>query len=88
MSIADVLRQDPDVFVAPSSRATIALFKGSRALAFMKERDYAIPDDIKQIAMPVLEHRIRVKPEAEIDGVTPKSLVEKAMKEIPVPKPE
>ena len=88
ISMADTLRKDPDVFVAPSSRATIALFKGSRALSFMKGRDYATPDDVKEIAMQVLEHRIRVKPEAEIDGVTPKSLVEKVLKETPVPKPE
>jgi MoxR-like ATPase len=84
--IADSLRRNPDVFVAPSSRATGALYKGARAIAFMRGRDYAIPDDVKMLAMPVLEHRMRVKPEAEIDGVTALSLVERVMKEIPVPK--
>jgi MoxR-like ATPase len=84
--IADSLRRNPDVFVAPSSRATGALYKGARAIAFMRGRDYAIPDDVKMLAMPVLEHRIRIKPEAEIDGVTALSLVERVMKEIPVPK--
>ena len=86
--IADSLRKNPDVSMAPSSRATAALYKGSRAIAFMRGRDYVIPDDVKMLAIPVLEHRIRVKSEAEIDGVTPLSLAEKTMKEVPVPKAE
>jgi MoxR-like ATPase len=86
--IADQMRRDSDVLMAPSSRATTSLYKGSRALAFMKGRDYVIPDDVKQLAAPALEHRIRVKPEAEIDGVTPTVLVQKIMKETPVPKAE
>lgn len=87
-AVAELLRKDPDVLVAPSSRATTSLYKGSRALAFMKQREYVIPDDVKQLAAPALEHRLRVKPEAEIDGVTPAMLVQKAMKEVPVPKAE
>jgi MoxR-like ATPase len=86
--IADQMRRDSDVLVAPSSRATISLYKGARSLAFMRERDYVIPDDVKQLAVPALEHRTRVKPEAEIDGVTPLSLIQKVMKEVPVPKAE
>jgi MoxR-like ATPase len=86
--IADSLRKNPDVSMAPSSRGTGALYKGSRAVAFMRGRDYVIPDDVKMLAIPVLEHRIRVKSEAEIDGITPLSLVEKTMKEVPVPKAE
>lgn len=84
--IADSLRKNQDVSMAPSSRGTGALYKGSRAVAFMRGRDYVIPDDVKLLAIPVLEHRIRVKSEAEIDGVTPLSLAEKTMKEVPVPK--
>jgi MoxR-like ATPase len=86
--IADTMRRDTDMLMAPSSRATVSLYKGARALAFMKERDYVIPDDVKQLAVPALEHRIRVKPEAEIDGVSPLSLIQKVMKEVPVPKAE
>ncbi len=86
--LADRIRRNPDVLVAPSSRATTSLYKGSRAMAFMRGRDYVIPDDVKQLALPVLEHRIRVKAEAEIDGVTPRSIIDGVMKEAPVPKAE
>jgi MoxR-like ATPase len=82
------VRLDPDVLIGPSPRASIALYKGSRALAFLNQRDYVIPDDVKKLAFQALEHRIRVKPEAEIEDVTPKSIVERALKETPVPKIE
>ena len=82
------VRRDPDVLIGPSPRASIALYKGSRALAFLQQRDYVIPDDVKKLAFQALEHRIRVKPEAEIEDVTPKAIVERALKETPVPKIE
>ena len=81
-----VCRNDPDILSGPSTRATISLFKGSRARAFLQGRDYVIPDDVKMIAPYVLKHRIRVKPEAEIDYVTPKAVAERILQGVPVPK--
>jgi MoxR-like ATPase len=86
ISLVDYARQDPDVLTAPSTRATISLYKGSRALAFLQGRDYVIPDDVKKLVPAAFEHRIRVKPEAEMEDVTPKIIVERIIKEIPVPK--
>jgi MoxR-like ATPase len=79
-------RQDPDVLSGPSTRASVALFKGSRALAFLQGRDYVLPDDVKKLVLPVLIHRLRVKPEAEMENVTPKAVVERVLSAVAVPK--
>lgn len=86
ISLVNRARQDPDVLIGPSPRASISLYKGSRALAFLQERDYVIPDDVKKLVLSALEHRTRVKPEAEMEDVTPRTVVERVLKEVPVPK--
>ncbi len=87
-SIVDSLRNSPDVESGPSTRATIALYKCARGLALLDERDFVIPDDIKHLVIPAVEHRIRVKPEAEMDDITPRIILERTMEQVPVPKPE
>jgi MoxR-like ATPase len=79
-------RQDPDVLLGPSTRGSVSLYKGSRALAFLQGRDYVIPDDVKKLALSAMVHRIRVKPEAEMEDVTPKDVVGRVLKEVSVPK--
>jgi MoxR-like ATPase len=86
VSIIQRAREDPDVAVGPSTRATVSLFKGSRALAFLEGRDYVLPDDIKKLVYPALFHRIRVKPEAEMENVTSKIVIDRIIGEISVPK--
>ena len=85
-SIVDSLRLDPDVLSGPSVRAGIALFKCSRVLALLDGRDFVIPDDIKYLAFYAIAHRIRVKPEAEMDDITPRIIVERTLEKVPVPK--
>jgi MoxR-like ATPase len=85
-SIVETLRLDPDVLFGPSTRAGIALYKCSRVLALLNGRDFVIPDDIKHLAFPAIEHRIRVKPEAEMDEITPKIILERSLEKVPVPK--
>lgn len=87
IAVVHALRHDPDVLLGPGPRATIALLKGGRVLAFLEGRDFVLPDDVKALAVPSLVHRIHMKSEAEMDGVTPQSLVEKALRGTPVPKP-
>ncbi len=86
VSLVQAIRQDPDVSGGPSTRASVALFKGSRSWAFLQGRDYVLPDDVKKLALPALVHRIRVKTEAEMDNVTPKMIVERALNTVAVPK--
>jgi len=88
VALVDSVRRDPDVLVGPSPRAAISLYKGSRALAFLHERDFVIPDDTKELFLPALEHRIRVKPEAEMEEITPRTIIERVLQEVPVPKIE
>ena len=85
-SLVESLRTDPDVDSGPSMRGGIALYKCSRVLALLDERDFVIPDDIKHLAFAVLEHRIRVRPEAEMDEVTRRIILERVLDKVPVPK--
>ena len=87
-SIVDCLRVAPDVLSGPSIRSSIALYKCSRVLALLDGRDFVIPDDTKHLVHSTTEHRIRVKPEAEMDDITPKIILERALERVPVPKLE
>jgi MoxR-like ATPase len=87
-SIVHSLRTDPDVLSGPSSRAGIALYKCSRVLAKLDGRDFVIPDDVKHLAFLAIEHRLTVKPEAEMDDITPQTILERTLAQVPVPKPE
>lgn len=87
-SLVDCLRVDPDVLSGPSIRSSIALYKCSRVLALLDGRDFVIPDDVKHLVHATTEHRIRVKPEAEMDDITPRIILERALEQVPVPKLE
>lgn len=87
-TIVNRLRSDADISAGPSTRGGIALFKCSRVLAMLEGRDFVIPDDIKHLVFPALEHRLRVKPEAEMDEITPGAILERVLEQVPVPKLE
>lgn len=86
MAIIHGLRSDPDILSGPSTRGGIALLKCARALALLEGRDYVIPDDVKRLAFPAVEHRLKVKPEAEMDDITPHLILEKILEKTPVPR--
>ncbi|MBV8895004.1 MAG: MoxR family ATPase [Acidobacteriaceae bacterium] len=67
-------------------RATQALMLASRALAALEGRDFVNPDDVRVLATPVLEHRILLKPEFEMEGATAAQIVEQLLSEVPVPR--
>ena len=75
------LRRHQDGVAGPSSRGGIGLFNGARALAFINGRDYVLPDDVKSLLVPALCHRLPISPEAEIDDVTPESIIKQVMTE-------
>ncbi len=68
--IVRATRQSMDVQVGGSPRAGIALLNCSKAVACLRGRDYVIPDDVKELALPVLRHRVLLRPEAEIEGLS------------------
>jgi len=86
ITLLDCLRHHPEVALGPSPRAGIALYKGSRALAFIRGRDFVIPDDIKQLLVPSLSHRLQVSAETAMEDVTAEGIIRTVAGEIPVPK--
>lgn len=67
-----------------SPRATIALDKCSRAVAWLNGRDYVTPEDVREIAVPVLNHRIALTYDAASDKMTAEKIIEKILNEIPM----
>ena len=86
IDILSSLRCHQDLSLGPSPRAGIALFRGSRTLAFIQGRDFVIPDDVKRLLMPVLSHRLRITAEAEMENITPEAIINRVAVEVPVPK--
>ena len=86
LGLVEWLRSAPYVLEGPSPRASLALYRGCRALAFLEARDFALPDDVRRLAFPALEHRIRVTAEGELNGVTPHALIEQVLEAVPVPR--
>ncbi len=85
VEIVQRTREDHRVVNGASPRASQALFKSGRAAAAIDGRDYVIPDDIKGIALQIISHRINMKPEAKIRGITGMHIVRKIISEVPVP---
>jgi MoxR-like ATPase len=81
-------RADPDVALGASPRAALALQRTAMALAALAGRDYVLPDDVKQAAGPVLEHRVVVRPEVRLEGTSAADVVERALKAVAVPAEE
>jgi MoxR-like ATPase len=79
-------RQHESVLVGAGPRATQALLLGSRANAAIDGRDFVTPDDIRTLANGILEHRLILRPEFEIEGTDPLSVVRKILDKIPVPR--
>ena len=79
-------RDWPSLSLGASPRAAVSLMAVSKAFAAMDGRDYLIPDDVKQGVPPVLRHRIVLKPEADLEGVTPDQVLQDVVRAIEVPK--
>ncbi len=86
-SIVEETRKHPAVRLGASPRAAIAIIKAAKAWAYIEGRTYVIPDDVKAVAPSVLVHRVLVKPELEIRGVSAKDIMLEILTKIPVPKP-
>ncbi len=87
--IVDIIRKTrkhQSVMVGAGPRATQSLLLASRTFATIKGRDFITPDDIKAIALPVLEHRLILRPEYEIEGLTIREVIENILKDIAVPR--
>lgn len=88
VDLVQATREYDRVEVGASPRGSLALFKLSRAHAFLHGRDYVTPDDVKYVAIPALCHRVLLKAESWVRGVNPESILEQILTKIPVPKVE
>jgi MoxR-like ATPase len=79
-------RDWPALSLGSSPRAGVNLLTFSKALAALDGRDYLIPDDVKQAAPPVFRHRIVVKPEADLEGITPDQVMQDVVRAVELPK--
>ncbi|MFQ3611622.1 MAG: MoxR family ATPase [Fimbriimonadales bacterium] len=79
-------RQNEFLLVGASPRAGIALMNVSKALAMMRGREFVTPDDVKQMALPVLRHRVILKPESEVEGLSADRIVVSLLEAVPVPR--
>ncbi|MFE3017246.1 AAA family ATPase [Streptomyces sp. NPDC059256] len=86
VDICRATRQSPSLALGVSPRGATALLSTSRAWAWLTGRDYVIPDDVKALALPTLRHRIQLRPEAEMEGTTPDSVITAILSHVPVPR--
>ncbi|AKF93315.1 AAA family ATPase [Brevibacillus laterosporus] len=78
-------RSNPNVYLGISPRGTLALCRAAQAYAFIQGRDYVIPDDVKELVLPIFRHRLILKPEARMDGETPERFISRLLQETRVP---
>ncbi|NIJ44198.1 MoxR-like ATPase [Wenyingzhuangia heitensis] len=86
--IADIVvstRSNSFLYLGASPRASIALLKASKAFAAINGRDFVTPEDIKQVAVPVLQHRVIVTPEREMEGITAAQIINDSIQSTEIP---
>jgi len=84
--IVNQTRNNPSLFLGASPRASLAILKASKANAAIKGRDFVKPEDVLEMAAPVMRHRIILTPEKEMEGITPDELVQNIITSIEVPR--
>ena len=84
--LARQTREHAAVWVGAGPRATLALLSASRALAILEDRDFVVPEDVKTLAPPVLEHRVLLRPEVEMEGVDIRDVINAVLEAVEVPR--
>lgn len=85
VSISAATRQHPSIHLGASPRVSIDLFRSSKAVAYLNNRTYVIPDDVKEIAPDILNHRLMLSAEARINGHTLDSVIEELLRSLHIP---
>lgn len=87
--VVDIVRRTrthPFIHYGASPRASVALLLCSKALAAIRQREFSTPDDVRDIARPVLRHRLTLRAEAELDGATPDAVITDILRAAEVPR--
>ncbi len=85
VDLVEATRTHTDLYLGASPRASILLLRATRALAAAQARDYVVPDDVKELALPVLSHRLIVGADAVMGGRTAGSILTELLAQVPVP---
>lgn len=86
LDIVEATRNDERVMLGASPRASLQIAVASRARALVKGRDYVSPADVKVVAPNALRHRVMLKPEAELEGLTVDNFISELLDKVPIPK--
>jgi len=85
-ALAQESRRLPDLVLGGSPRASISVLLAAKTWAAMQGHDYVVPDDVKFVTKPVYRHRLILRPEAEIEGLTPDSVIDRILARVEVPR--
>ena len=85
VTLSNATRDHSDISLGVSPRASLALLRGSQAIALMDDREYVIPDDVKGIAVPVMSHRLMLTPAARMREATAEIIISEILDATPVP---
>ena len=85
VELAGATRHHPDIYLGVSPRGSLALFRGSRALAALEGRTYVIPDDVKALLEATFAHRLIISPSARIKNVEARAVVQQIAASVPIP---
>jgi MoxR-like ATPase len=85
VALVRATREHGDIRLGASPRSSVALYRASQAWAALAGRDYVLPDDVRAVAHPVLEHRILLDLDRELRGATAAGVVDAVLGEVPVP---
>ena len=88
VAIVRATRLDPGFTLAASPRASVALFNAARAHALLDGRDFVVPDDVKELAVPVLRHRVRLTADAEVEGQSTDTRIKVLLESVQAPSAE
>ncbi len=86
VGLAEASRSSNELMLGGSPRASIALLLASKTYAALQGRDYILPDDVKYLTPHVYRHRILLKPDAEIEGLTPDDVIDRLLAEVEIPR--
>jgi MoxR-like ATPase len=79
-------RNNGDLFLGASPRASLNIMRSAKAVAAMSNRDFVTPDDIRYVCVPVLNHRIILTPEREMEGLSTEDVIKSIVEQIEVPR--
>jgi len=85
-AVVRATREWSSLSVGASPRGAVALLVSAQSLALLRGRNFVVPDDVKDMAKPVLRHRVILRPEAEVEGVQADQVLEQILQSLPVPR--